>query len=102
MQLAGGDPSSFSWPLPTSGRVPRGSPAAAPPVPWVQVYKVPDFVWFSHKKHDKKDGITCETCHGPVAEREVIYKEKPATMASCMECHDQMGASVACNACHNP
>ena len=72
------------------------------PVPWVQVYKVPDFVWFSHKKHDKKDGITCDTCHGAVAEREVIYKEKLTTMASCMECHDQMGASVACNACHNP
>ena len=69
------------------------------PVPWVRVYKLPDFVWFSHKGHAKK--ITCETCHGPVGEREVVRQEKPIGMTSCMACHDQAEAPNECNTCHN-
>ncbi len=72
------------------------------PVPWVRIYKVPDYVWFSHQQHHVDAKIACETCHGPVSERDVITPEKPYTMKACMDCHDQMGASVACNACHNP
>lgn len=72
------------------------------PVPWVRIYRIPDFVWFSHRVHYKNAKISCETCHGPVAERDVIVKEKLIDMASCMFCHDQMGASLACNFCHNP
>ena len=69
------------------------------PVPWVQVYKLPEFVWFSHKVHAVAD---CANCHGPVAEREVITKEKPITMVACMACHDEHKASNECNLCHNP
>jgi hypothetical protein len=69
-------------------------------VPWVQVYRLPDYVWFSHESHHKEAGIGCETCHGPVAERDVVTKEKPISMASCMECHAARGASNACNFCH--
>ncbi len=72
------------------------------PVPWVRIYKVPDYVFFSHQNHHKKAKIACETCHGPVAERAVMTREKPASMLSCMDCHDQMGASNECNFCHNP
>jgi hypothetical protein len=42
------------------------------PVPWVRLYKLPDFVWFSHKVHVER--TSCERCHGPVAEREVLKK----------------------------
>jgi hypothetical protein len=69
------------------------------PVPWVRVYKLPDYVWFSHKTHSKSK---CETCHGPVAEREVLAREKPITMVACMACHEDTGASNECNFCHNP
>jgi hypothetical protein len=70
------------------------------PMPWVKVYSVPDYVWFSHASHHKDAGISCETCHGPVAEREVIAKEKPTNMHSCMKCHAQMKASNGCDFCH--
>lgn len=70
------------------------------PVPWVRVYQLPAYVWFSHKDHLKK--VTCEACHGPVAERDVIKREKPITMAACMACHDDAGAANECNTCHNP
>lgn len=69
------------------------------PVPWVRVYKLPEYVWFSHKRHGK---TVCETCHGPVAERDVIVKERPITMKACMDCHEEKGASLECNFCHNP
>ncbi len=69
------------------------------PVPWVQVYKLPKFVWFSHKAHAVAD---CALCHGLVAERDVIVKEKPITMVACMACHDEHKASNECNLCHNP
>lgn len=72
------------------------------PVPWVKVYRVPDFVWFSHRRHHKDAGIACEVCHGPIALRDVIVQEKPATMRSCMECHNLHDAPNECNLCHNP
>ena len=70
------------------------------PVPWVRVYRVPDYVWFSHESHHKVAQIACETCHGPVAERDVLIKEKPTSMASCMECHAARKAPNECNFCH--
>ena len=72
------------------------------PVPWVRVYHLPDFVDFSHKIHLTKAKATCEDCHGPVRERDVIRKEMDTSMAGCMECHRANNASVACNYCHDP
>ena len=71
------------------------------PVPWVNVYQVPDFVWFSHEVHYREAHIECETCHGPVAERKVIVKERPTSMTSCVECHDKNKASTECRLCHD-
>ena len=69
------------------------------PVPWVRVYKLPDYVWFSHKVHGKAAG--CGKCHGDVAALGVMVKEKPIDMNSCMSCHDEHKASNECNLCHN-
>ena len=74
---------------------------AKKPVPWVKVYRTPDYVWFSHEVHHREAGVECESCHGPVAEREVIVREKSISMNSCMACHDQHGASKECNVCHD-
>ncbi len=66
---------------------------------WVRVYRVPDFVFFNHKRHVQA-GETCETCHGPVATREVLTKEVSTNMTSCMNCHAQKGATTECYFCH--
>jgi Zn ribbon nucleic-acid-binding protein len=68
-------------------------------VPWVRVYQLPDFVWFSHRTH-LEAGAKCDRCHGAVAEREALWREKPLTMESCMNCHRETNASNACNYCH--
>lgn len=71
-------------------------------VPWNRIYRVPDFVWFSHASHVEDAGVECETCHGPVAQREVLFQEKPTTMAACMECHARNNAPNDCDLCHDP
>jgi hypothetical protein len=69
------------------------------PVQWDLLYKLPSFVFFSHKKHtDSKIG--CEECHGPVQSRDVLWKEKDISMKACVACHKSRKASVACNLCH--
>ena len=70
------------------------------PVPWVRVYQVQPFVFFSHRVHIKKGKLACEACHGPVAERDVLTREKLTTMAACMDCHKEKGAPVNCHTCH--
>ncbi len=68
-------------------------------VPWVRVYRVRDFVFFSHANH-LKAGSECAECHGPVAERSVLQKEVSTNMAMCMQCHRARKASTECALCH--
>lgn len=70
-------------------------------VQWVRVYRVPSFVTFSHKTHTDA-GATCESCHGPVAQRTAIALEKNIHMPGCVSCHQQAGAPVTCDTCHEP
>ena len=71
-------------------------------IPWKRVYRVPDYVSFSHRVHVINAKATCETCHGPVRERDVMQKEKDISMAACSDCHQTAGASTECNFCHDP
>ena len=68
-------------------------------IAWVRIYKLPGFVFFSHKSHLQAKA-TCATCHGEVQTREVLWKEKATSMASCMNCHQEQKASTGCNYCH--
>jgi hypothetical protein len=76
--------------------------AAAGPIPWVRVYTLPDYVFWNHGPH-LKAGVTCEACHGPVAERDVTAQETDVvTMLGCQRCHDQRKAPTDCGDCHEP
>lgn len=76
-----------------------GLAASGERVRWVRAYQVPDFVFFSHKNHSAA-GEKCETCHGPVAERDVLAKEISTSMTACMNCHAARGVSNDCHFCH--
>jgi hypothetical protein len=73
--------------------------AGKEPVPWVRVYQIPSFVFFSHKNH-LDSGVKCETCHGKVPERERLFRETDISMNGCMNCHRINKASVDCMFCH--
>jgi Zn ribbon nucleic-acid-binding protein len=68
-------------------------------IAWTRVYQLPEWVWFSHRTH-LAAGAKCDRCHGAVTERDALWKEKPLTMESCMNCHRETNASNACNYCH--
>src|SRR5262249_19412420 len=68
-------------------------------IPWIRVYQLPDFVFFSHRKHTNA-GTECQSCHGPVQSRDVLWQEKDLSMDSCVACHKLRKASVDCNICH--
>lgn len=71
-------------------------------VPWVRVYKLPDYVYWTHATHIQSN-ITCEECHGPVARRDVIAQETNiVTMAGCMTCHNKRQVYTDCGDCHAP
>ena len=71
------------------------------PVPWVPIYRVPDFVFFSHASHTAgRGGIDCATCHGPVSTRDVLAKEVGTNMTACVNCHRAKAVSTECSLCH--
>lgn len=69
------------------------------PIQWVHIYRVPDFVFFSHASHSKA-GVDCTNCHGPVAERDVLSLEVSTKMQRCVACHRERRAATDCALCH--
>ena len=53
---------------------------------WTRIHDLPDFVYFKHNIHISK-GIGCDSCHGPVDQMPLMYKENTLNMEWCLECH---------------
>ncbi|MGH7388866.1 MAG: cytochrome c3 family protein [Candidatus Rokuibacteriota bacterium] len=94
------------------------------PIPWVRVFKVPEFTYFPHKPHVRA-GVACQTCHGPVETMTTVGARTgprlandllilagvraappPLTMGWCLECHRAENAKGArapldCVTCHH-
>ena len=66
----------------------RESAASGAPIPWVQIHKAPDFVFFNHSVHVNR-GVSCVHCHGQINQMDEVYHAKPLTMTMCLECHRQ-------------
>ncbi len=67
-------------------------------VPWVKVYYNPTHVWFPHYRHVLR-GIRCQQCHGEV-EKVDRLRQVTFYMGLCINCHERLGASRDCKACH--
>jgi hypothetical protein len=69
-------------------------------IPWVRIYVVSSWVYWNHRSHLEAK-MTCEMCHGQVAEIEVMTKvSNVTTMAGCIDCHRKNDASTGCQYCH--
>jgi formate-dependent nitrite reductase cytochrome c552 subunit len=71
----------------------RESAQSGKPIPWVQIHRVPDFVYFNHSVHVNR-GISCVECHGPVNKMEEVYHYQPLSMTFCLDCHRNPAAKV--------
>jgi Zn ribbon nucleic-acid-binding protein len=69
-------------------------------IAWKPIYKLPDFVYFSHQKHLDAH-VECAVCHGDVKERDQLWQEKEVSMVACVNCHKLRNAPVNCDLCHN-
>lgn len=57
------------------------------PIPWVKVHDLPDFVYFSHKRH-VQGGVRCQECHGEVQDvMTVARRVNTLEMGWCLDCH---------------
>ena len=56
------------------------------PLEWTRVHDLPDYAYFDHSIHVAK-GIGCSTCHGPVDEMPLMWREHTLHMEWCLECH---------------
>lgn len=72
-------------------------------VPWQRVYRLPPFVFFSHRRHTDVAGLKCDVCHGAMAEL-TAPPDHPAnkltTMKGCIGCHESKKVTTDCAACH--
>jgi mono/diheme cytochrome c family protein len=103
----------------------RGFAERGQPIPWVRIFKVPEFTHFPHKPHIRA-ALPCQGCHGPIEQMRVVGARtgprllddltrlvglKPAppplSMGWCVECHRTQNATrgtqapLDCVACHH-
>lgn len=71
----------------------RDSFATGKPIPWVQVHKTPDYVYFNHSVHVNR-GVSCVECHGQINQMDEVRHAKPLSMAFCLECHRNPAARL--------
>lgn len=67
-----------------------------------KLFRLPDNVFYSHRRHVTIAGLECETCHGEIAATASPPPEPliHVTMDFCLDCHERSGASDACTGCH--
>ncbi len=65
------------------------------PVNWVRIYKLPDFVFFSHEQHVSAGEINCEDCHGNVKEMNRLYQVPDLSMGWCINCHKTRKVNIS-------
>lgn len=69
-------------------------------IPWVRVYNIPGFVYFSHRMHIQA-GVSCESCHGNLQEQARTYQANTLNMGFCLSCHRTNNqAPTECYTCH--
>lgn len=67
---------------------------------WIKIHDMPDFVFFSHKRHIAK-GVACETCHGNIRGMIKVSQVQQLNMGFCIECHRENEAPTSCDICHH-
>jgi hypothetical protein len=71
-------------------------------IPWVQVHRLPDHAYFSHRRHVTLGKIACQECHGNVSEMTLPFS-RPAVvlkMEFCIQCHEKKRVNTDCATCH--
>ena len=71
----------------------RDSASNNVPIPWVQIHRAPDYVYFNHSVHVRR-GVSCLECHGRVDQMAEVHEEKSLSMSFCLDCHRDPASAV--------
>ena len=69
---------------------------------FLKLFKMPDHVFYSHRRHAEIGEIPCETCHGAV-DTASVPPELPLVRVSmnfCLDCHEREQTRSECTTCH--
>ncbi len=71
-------------------------------VKFQKLFRLPDNVFYSHRRHVSLGELECETCHGAIATTEIPPEEPMVriSMNFCRDCHQDRGVRDECTACH--
>jgi len=71
------------------------------PIEWIRIHNLPEHAFFSHAQHVNAGKIECETCHGPVAEMDIMKQFSDLSMGWCINCHRQTKVQFTENKYYN-
>lgn len=63
------------------------------PVEWIQIHRLPDYVYFNHRAH-VTSGVSCVSCHGRIDQMVEVHQVQPLNMGWCLECHRNPAARL--------
>jgi len=72
------------------------------PLQFNKLFRLPDYVFYTHRRHVTVAELDCTECHDGIADTE-SPPERPlikVTMAFCVDCHEEREVTTDCNACH--
>jgi hypothetical protein len=70
-------------------------------IEWIRLFRVPEDVYFSHRRHVAVGNVECATCHGDIGEStRPPSKPRNISMDKCMDCHESRQVNNDCIACH--
>jgi len=71
-------------------------------IPWHRVTAIRQDVFFSHRMHVTVAGLDCRACHAQIADSTRPPSRGPShiPMATCIDCHEENGATADCVRCH--
>ncbi|MGC8595186.1 MAG: cytochrome c3 family protein [Candidatus Kryptoniota bacterium] len=71
-------------------------------IPWYSIYYVPDYAYFSHRRHVGIGKIECKECHGNVATLTSPPSKQflQIKMNNCLNCHTENHITTDCSHCH--
>lgn len=67
-----------------------------------KLFRFPNHVYYSHRRHVGIAKLACSQCHGAIAET-TAPPSRPlvaVTMSFCLDCHEEKGVTTDCIACH--
>jgi hypothetical protein len=76
--------------------------ASGDPLRFKKLFGLPDYVFYTHRRHVGIAQLECVNCHDGIADTEVP-PERPLVeikMAFCVDCHQTQGVTTDCTSCH--